>query len=81
MNQDDDSYLAELNQIRERQSEILDHVDRLKDTASGQAVNDLHKIQGDALKIVNDIDEIKERVENGRQSHTGQSKTESSGRG
>lgn len=63
-----DTYIDELNQIRERQLAVIDEIDTIKSRYRNQIPADLEKIQGDALMIVHDIDEIRKRREDELQS-------------
>jgi len=56
----DDTYIDELNQLRDRQTAVLDEIDKIRDRF-GILPAAIERIQGDALKIVHDIDEIRER--------------------
>lgn len=58
-----DTYLGELNQIREKQLGVIAEIDEIKERYANQIPADLEKIQGDALMIVIEIDEIKKRRE------------------
>lgn len=64
MTNSNDSFLDELNQIRERQADVLDEIDRIKENRSGSELRDIEQIQSNALKIIFEIDEIKDRVRN-----------------
>lgn len=58
---ENDTYIGELNQLRESQIAVVDQIDRIRDSYHGQIPADLERIQNDALKIIHDIDEIRER--------------------
>jgi hypothetical protein len=60
----DDNYLEELNQIRDSQVDVIDAIDKIKRSRKGEELPELNKIQSDALAIVYEIDEIRERVQN-----------------
>lgn len=63
MSQPNDSYIEALNQIRERQIAVLEEIDRVREKHHNSIPAELERIQGEALRIVHDLEEISERQE------------------
>ncbi len=58
-----DTYIGELNQIRERQTAVLDEIERIRADYHNQIPAELEDIRNNALDILKQIDEIKDRRE------------------
>ncbi len=64
---DDGTFITDLNQIRAGQMSLIKQVERLRRKRKGDSAN-LKKIQDDALRTLNEIDEIRKRVEDSETS-------------
>lgn len=60
---DNDNYVEELKQLRNRQAKVVEEIDRMKGDLTGEALGEIERIQGEAVKIVVEIDQIKRREE------------------
>ncbi|CAN5355451.1 hypothetical protein BH10ACI2_BH10ACI2_00310 [soil metagenome] len=69
MTNSNDTYTDDLNQIRERQTAVLDEIDEIQ-KRHGVLPHEIEKLQSDALSIIYDIDEIKKRREDEVQTHS-----------
>ncbi len=74
---DNDNYIHDLNQIRERQLATLDEIDQIKDRYTGATLDEIEWIQNHNLKVLFEIDEIRKRREDNFHdlSETGQEGT------
>lgn len=66
--QPNDSYIDELNQLRIRQSEVLDTLDEIRERNNNTIPSELEKIRSDALTILMEIDKVREDHVSERQS-------------
>jgi hypothetical protein len=57
---DNNTITGDLNQIRDRQLEVIEDIDRLK-TADETLARDLEQIQDEALRVILDLDDILKR--------------------
>lgn len=63
-----DNFIEDLNQIRDRQVELLDQIEECKIGEWGTTLSQLFHIQTKALKVLDDIDEIRKRCEDSSHS-------------
>lgn len=55
-----DTYVRDLNQIREKQLEVLEEIDEIQ-KRHGILPHEIEKIQGEALAIIHEIEQIQQR--------------------
>jgi hypothetical protein len=68
MDKTNDNFIEELNQLRDRQMEVLDEIDAIRGRHEGETLGEIDKIQSGALLVILDIDEIRKRVQNDLQT-------------